>query len=128
MAVTKSSKTCRSSWSGMSCHMVKVPQKLQIFSPVTYHPSDCTWIRFDIVDKLLTHTRAHICHEYHELYSWRKNCHVEKFQLSMYDNCGEIENFSTCGEISGQLIGFYCNLCRFVAKSVIHAVLSRNFM
>ena len=29
-----------------------------------------------------------------------KNCHVEKFQLSMYDNCGEIENFSTCGEIS----------------------------
>ena len=24
-----------------------------------------------------------------------KNCHVEKFQLSMYDNCGEIENFST---------------------------------
>ena len=27
---------------------------------------------------------------HHELYSWRKNCHVEKFQLSMYDNCGEI--------------------------------------
>ena len=44
--------------------------------------------------------RPDICHEYHELYSWRKNCHVEKFQLSMYDNCGEIENFSTCGEIS----------------------------
>ena len=55
--------------------------------------------------------RAHICHEYHELYSWRKNCHVEKFQLSMYDNCGEIENFSTCGEISVQLMGFYSNLC-----------------
>ena len=71
--------------------------------------------------------RPDICHEYHELYSWRKNCHVEKFQLSMYDNCGEIENFSTCGEISVQLMGFYCNLCRFVAKSVIHAVLSRNF-
>ena len=35
-----------------------------------------------------------------ELYSWRKNCHVEKFQLTMYDNCGEIENFSTSGEIS----------------------------
>ena len=62
--------------------------------------------------------RPDICHEYHELYSWRKNCHVEKFQLSMYDNCGEI---------SVQLMGFYCNLCRFVAKSVIHAVLSRNF-
>ena len=29
-----------------------------------------------------------------------KNCHGEKFQLSMYDNCGEIENFSTCEEIS----------------------------
>ena len=27
-----------------------------------------------------------------------------------------------------QLMGFYCNLCRFVAKSVIHAILSRNFM
>ena len=25
--------------------------------------------------------RAHICHEYHELYTWRKNCHVEKFGL-----------------------------------------------
>ena len=45
-------------------------------------------------------SRAHICREYHELYSWRKNCHVEKFQLSMYDICGEIENISTCGEIS----------------------------
>ena len=49
-------------------------------------------------------------------------------QLSMYDNCGEIENFSTCGEISVQLIGFYCNLCQFVAKSAIHAVMSRNSM
>ena len=56
-----------------------------------------------------------------------KNCHVEKFHLPMYDNCGEIGNFSTCGKISVQLMGFYCNLCRFVAKSVIHPVLSRNF-
>ena len=47
-----------------------------------------------------THPRPDICHEYHELYSWRKNCNVEKFQLSLYDNCGEIENLSTCGEIS----------------------------
>ena len=46
----------------------------------------------------LCRIRPDICHEYHKLYSWRKNCHVEKFQLSMYDNCGEIENFSTCGE------------------------------
>ena len=46
--------------------------------------------------------RPDICHEYHELYSWRKKCQkkMEKFQLSMYGKCGEIENFSTCGEIS----------------------------
>ena len=45
----------------------------------------------------------------------------------MYDNCWEIENFSTCEEISVQLMGSQCNLCRFVAKSVIQAVLLRNF-
>ena len=28
-------------------------------------------------------SRAHICHEYHELYSWRKNCLMEKFGLSI---------------------------------------------
>ena len=27
--------------------------------------------------------RAHICHEYQQLYSWRKICHVEKFQISV---------------------------------------------
>ena len=52
-----------------------------------------------IISSLLL-IRPDICHEYHELYSWRTNCHVEKFQLSMYDNCGEIQSFSTCGEIS----------------------------
>ena len=31
---------------------------------------------------------------------------MEKIQLSMYDNCGEIEIFSTYGEISVQLMGF----------------------
>ena len=72
----------------------------------------------------LCRIRPDICHEYHELYSWRKNCHVEKFQLSMYDNSGEIKKFSTDGKISVQLMGFYCNLCRFVAESLIHAVLS----
>ena len=25
-------------------------------------------------------SRAHICHEYHELYLWRKNCHVGKLK------------------------------------------------
>ena len=72
-------------------------------------------------------SRPHICHEYHELYSWRTICQVEKFQFSVYGNWWEIENFSTGGEISVQLMEFYCNLCRFVAKSIIHAVLSRNF-
>ena len=51
--------------------------------------------------------RPDICHEYHELYSWRKNCHVEKFQLSMYDKLKispHIEKFQMsphdkCGEI-----------------------------
>ena len=50
---------------------------------------------------------------------------MEKFHLSMYDN--ENENFSTCGELSVEFLGFYCNFYRFVAKSVIHAVLSRKF-
>ena len=27
-----------------------------------------------------------------------KNCRVEKVQFSIYANCGEIENFSTCGK------------------------------
>ena len=53
---------------------------------------------------------------------------MEKFQLSIYDNCGEIESFSICGEISVQLMGFYCNFCRVVAESVIHAVLQQKFL
>ena len=50
-------------------------------------------MRFELVScpTGLSSRRAHICQEYHELYLWRKNCHVEKFYLSMYDNCGEIE-------------------------------------
>ena len=33
--------------------------------------------------------------------------HVEKFQLTMYDNCGEIENFSTYGEVSENVEKFW---------------------
>ena len=51
-----------------------------------------------------TKNRAHICHEYHEFYPWRKNCHVEKFQLS-------IQNLNN-------LWSFYRSLCRFCSKSV----------
>ena len=39
--------------------------------------------------------RPDICPENHELYLWGKNCHVEKFQLSLYYNCGEITNRTT---------------------------------
>ena len=38
-------------------------------------------------------TRAHICHKYHKLYLWRKNCHVEKFLGNFgkfWRNFGEI--------------------------------------
>ena len=34
------------------------------------------------------------------IYLWRKNCHVEKFQISMHDKCGDFWNFSTCRVIS----------------------------
>ena len=51
----------------------------------------------------LCRIRPDICHEYHELYSWRKNCHVETFQISPHDRCGEIWNsphmaFVWCGK------------------------------
>ena len=55
-------------------------------------------------------SRPDICHEY-----------IRGEKIVMYDNCGAIENFSTCGEISVQLMWFYCNLCRFVAKFVNQA-------
>ena len=31
----------------------------------------------------LVHCRAHICHGYHGLYLWRKNCHPDKFLISV---------------------------------------------
>ena len=48
--------------------------------------------------------RAHICHGYHRLYPWRKNCRVEKFALS-------IKKFE-------QFMEFYQSLCRFCSKSL----------
>ena len=42
--------------------------------------------------------KPHICHIYHIWYMWRKNCHVEKFQIFMHDRCVEIWNFSACEE------------------------------
>ena len=34
-------------------------------------------------------SRAHICHKYHKLFLWRKNCHVEKF----WEILGNFEKF-----------------------------------
>ena len=49
-----------------------------------------------------------------------KNCHVEKFQLSMYDNCGVIENFSTCGEILGNFETIYALSCGEKMSPKVH--------
>ena len=37
----------------------------------------------ELETKVTIKDRAHICHKYHQIYLWRKNCHVEKFQLSI---------------------------------------------
>ena len=75
--------------------------------------------------------------------SGEKICHMEKFQLSMHDDCGEIRNISMCGVISDfstqqmwQNMKFLHiwhvfdvkmstrmqNLCYFVIKSVFFAI------
>ena len=40
------------------------------------------------------------CYLYHLPDMWRKICHVEKFQISLRDKCGEIWYFSTWGVFS----------------------------
>ena len=42
----------------------------------------------------------HICHLDHLYIGGEKIGHVEKFQISIHDRCGEIWNFSTCRGIS----------------------------
>ena len=42
----------------------------------------------------------HICHLDHLFIGGEKIGHVEKFQISIHDRCGEIWNFSTCRGIS----------------------------
>ena len=58
--------------------------------------------------------------------------HVEKFQMSPHDRCGEIWNSAHLACVwcrkRRHICKIYCNLCRFVAKSLINAVLSQNFM
>ena len=63
-------------------------------------------------NRMMWRRRAHVCHEYHELYSWRKNCHVEKFQLSMYDNCVQLK-------ISPHVETFQHNWWGFIAVYVV---------
>ena len=45
----------------------------------------------------LCNVRAHICHKYHKLYFWRKNCHVKKF----------LRNFEKFWEILPQFTRFH---------------------
>ena len=52
-----------------------------------------------IVTDSLTHI-PDICHGSHGYIRGEKICHVEKFQISMHDRCGEILHFSTCEEFS----------------------------
>ena len=52
--------------------------------------------------------RAHICHKYHKLYLWRKNCHVEKF--------GEI--LDKFWEIWGNFGRFCHNLHAFMWRKI----------
>ena len=42
----------------------------------------------------------HICHLDHLYTGGEKNGHVEKFQISIHDRCGEIRNFAKYGGIS----------------------------
>ena len=48
-------------------------------------------------------------------YRWRKIGHVEKFQISIHDRCGEMWNFSTCRGFSNflhnKLEEFYISPC-----------------
>ena len=54
-------------------------------------------------------------YEYHGLYPWRENCHVEKFQLS---NCGKTAMLFACGEILGNVGKFCHNLCAFMWRKI----------
>ena len=56
-------------------------------------------------------TRAHICHEYHKLYLWRKKCHVEKF----WEN---LRNFGKFWEILRNFGRFCHNLHAFMWRKI----------
>ena len=52
------------------------------------------------LDGISCTTTPHICHLDHLYIGGEKIGHVEKFQISIHDRCGEIWNFSTCRGIS----------------------------
>ena len=57
-----------------------------------------SWGGLGLFCKALTF-RAHICHKYHKLYLWRKNCHAEKYWENV-GNFGKLwRNFGKCWEI-----------------------------
>ena len=72
-----------------------------------------------------------ICHRYHRLYMWRKICHVEKFQISLYDKFlhmtdvvkSDIYPHLSCASCR-ECIHVTHNLCCFVA---IHVVFLPNY-
>ena len=51
--------------------------------------------------------RAHICHKYHKLYLWRKNCHVEKFWEILEKFWEILGNFEKFWEILPQFTHFH---------------------
>ena len=56
-------------------------------------------------------SRAHICHKYHKLYLWRRNCHVEKF-WEIFGKIWEIfRNFGKYWESLGD-VGRFCHTLR----------------
>ena len=51
---------------------------------------------------------------------------MEKFHLSMYDNCGEIENLCTCGEILGNFEKKLGNFATIYALSCREKLSKKN--
>ena len=66
-------------------------------------------------NRMMWRRRAHVCHEYHELYSWRKNCHVEKFWEILEKFW---RNFGKFGEILRNLGKFCHNFRTFMWRKI----------
>ena len=63
-------------------HWLRTNFNITFCKDIFPHHQKC-WNMSGLVQPLPPQTRAHICHEYHKLYSWRKHCHVEKFGFSI---------------------------------------------